>query len=126
MKTKVFFMTAILALMSLGYAFGQTKTETFKVYGNCELCQTRIETAAKSVSGVLAASWNIETKMIEVKYDESKTNIHSVHAATAVAGHDTDMHRADDNVYEALPSCCHYERAPQASTEMGAMTMPAK
>lgn len=123
MKTKLFFMTAVMVLMSLGTAFGQTKTETFKVYGNCEMCQTRIETAAKSVSGVLAASWNIETKMAEVKYDESKTNIHSVHAAIAVAGHDTDMHRAPDDVYNALPSCCHYERAPQKSTEMEGMKM---
>ena len=34
-----------------------TKTETIKVWGNCESCQKRIETAAK-VNGVSKASWD--------------------------------------------------------------------
>ena len=50
--------------------------------------------------------------MIEISFDESKTDIHKVHMAIAKAGHDTDMHRASDETYNALPGCCHYERAP--------------
>jgi len=34
----------------------------FTVSGNCEMCKERIETAAKSVKGVLSASWSVETK----------------------------------------------------------------
>ena len=90
--------------------FAQSKTEKFKVYGNCGMCEKRIETAAKSVEGVSAADWNTETKMIEVSFDTTKTDVHKIHMAIAKAGHDTEMHKATDEAYNKLPGCCHYER----------------
>ena len=74
------------------------------------MCETRIEKAAKSVDGILSADWDKETKMIEVTYDESKTSIDKVHKAIAEVGHDTEISKADDKVYNALPGCCHYDR----------------
>lgn len=111
MKTKVIYLTTVIALMSLGTVFGQAKTEKFKVYGNCGMCESRIEKAAKSVDGVTAADWSKETKMIEVSFDSTKTDVHKVHMAIAKAGHDTEMHKAKDETYNALPGCCQYERA---------------
>ncbi len=109
MKTKTIYLTVIIALMGLSPVFGQTtKTEEFKVSGNCGMCETRIEKAANSVEGVSAADWNIETKMIEVAIDTSKTDFYKVHEAIAKAGHDTEMLKADDKTYDALPKCCQY------------------
>ncbi|MCW3805712.1 heavy-metal-associated domain-containing protein [Plebeiibacterium marinum] len=111
MKTKAIYLTMVIAIMSLTTVFGQAKTEKFKVYGNCGMCESRIEKAAKLVDGVTAADWNKETKMIEVSFDSSKTDVHKVHMAIAKAGHDTDMHKAKDETYNSLPGCCKYERA---------------
>ncbi len=109
---KTIYLTMVIALMSLTSAFGQAKTEKFKVYGNCGMCESRIEKAAKSVDGVSTAEWDKKTKMIEISFDASKTDIHKLHKAIAKVGHDTDMHKAKDKTYNALHSCCKYERAP--------------
>lgn len=110
MKTKAMLTMTVIAFFGVASAFGQTKTEKFKVYGNCGMCEDRIEKAANSVDGVSAAEWNKETKMIEVKLDESKTDVHKVHMAIAKVGHDTEMHKAKDEVYKELPGCCKYDR----------------
>lgn len=94
--------------------FAGNKTEKFKTYGNCENCEKRIEKAALSVDGVSKANWNQETKMTEVVLDDSKTNVHQVEMAIAKAGHDTKMHRATDEAYNALPGCCQYERSKKS------------
>ena len=111
MKTKAIYLIVVIALMSLTTVFGQAKTEKFKVYGNCGMCENRIEKAAKSIDGVTIADWNKETKMIEVAFDSTKTDVHKVHMAIANVGHDTEMHKAKDETYNSLPSCCKYERA---------------
>jgi len=102
-------MTAI-AFFGITSVSGQIKTEKFKVYGNCGMCETRIEKAANSIEVVTSADWDKETKMIEVKLNESKTDVHKVHMAIAKVGHDTEMHKAKDEVYNKLPGCCKYDR----------------
>ena len=87
-----------------------TKKEKFKVYGNCGMCEKRIETAAKSVEGVSAADWNKDTKMMEVSYDSTKVNVNQIHLAIAKAGHDTELDKASEEAYNSLPSCCQYLR----------------
>ena len=112
MKTKAICLTLVVTLLGLSPAFGQTKTEKFKVYGNCGMCEKRIENAAGSVKGVTSADWGQETKMVEVTFDTLKTDLNKIHMAIAAAGHDTGMHRAKDETYDSLPGCCKYERAP--------------
>ena len=117
MKTKS--LNLIIALMVLGITsvFSQnSKTEKFEVYGNCGMCENRIEKAAKSVDGVTSVDWDKETKIVEVSFDESKTDVHKIQVAIAEVGHDTELHKADDKVYDALPACCQYDR-PKAVKE---------
>ena len=80
---------------------------SFKVFGNCGMCEKRIETAALGVSGVESADWDKDTKMIKISHAEN-VNIHEVHQAIADVGHDTEMHKAKDEVYNNLPGCCLY------------------
>lgn len=110
MKTKVLSIVALFMFGALA-VIAVNKTESFKVYGNCETCKTVIEKAAKSVDGVSVADWNVETKMLALTFDDSKTNVHKVQEAIAKAGHDTDMHRATDEAYNKVSGCCKYERA---------------
>lgn len=109
MRTKVLSLVSMF-LLGTSMVFAQAKTEKFEVKGNCGMCENRIEKAAKSVDGVSAADWNKETKMLELSFDESKTSVHKVQMAIAKAGHDTPMHKAKDEVYNALPGCCKYDR----------------
>ncbi len=110
MKSKIFItLTLILALGLTSFA-QELKTEKVKVYGNCGSCEKRIDKAAKSVDGVTKATWDSETKMLEVTYDASKTTVEKIQTAVSKAGHDTDATKADDKTYSSLPGCCKYDR----------------
>jgi copper chaperone CopZ len=119
-------MRSLIAMAILLTGFGNlhaqnenTKTEQFKVYGNCGMCEKRIEKAAKSVDGVSAADWDQKTKMLEVKYDTSKTDLDKIEQAVADVGHDTDSKKADNKTYNALPGCCKYDRSDDKKEEQG-------
>ena len=87
------------------------KTETFKVYGNCNMCKNRIEDALKNVNGVSKVNWNIESKMMTVTFDQSKITLAQIEQKIADVGHDTDTVKANDKTYSKLPDCCQYERS---------------
>jgi len=92
-----------------GNATSQTLQHTmFGVSGNCDLCKARIETAAKSVAGVVSAEWKISEKMLHAQFDATKTNSDAIQKAIAKVGHDTEKFKAPDEVYKALPGCCKY------------------
>lgn len=84
--------------------------QTFMVSGNCEMCKARIDKAAKSVTGVRKADWNVDTKMLTVEFDTKKTKVADIQAAIAKAGHDNAGAKADAKVYDNLPACCQYDR----------------
>ena len=116
MKTvKLFFAALMMAVMcsnvsaqsSATKSAGATKTETLKVQGNCGMCKTRIEKAAK-LDGVSKAEWNSETKLLAVTYDAAKTNLDQIGKKVAAVGHDNEKGKTDDKTYNSLPSCCKY------------------
>ena len=113
MKTKVLGLITMF-LMTTAVVFAGEKTEKFKVYGNCGMCEKRIEKAANSVDGVESADWDKETKMIKVTLDDSETKVNAVHKAIAKVGHDTKKYKAKDEVYSELPGCCKYDREEKA------------
>jgi mercuric ion binding protein len=116
MKTSKIFLTTLLALLGITIAFGDTNTEKFKVYGNCGMCEKRIEKAANAVEGVTSSDWDKDTKQMVVVYDNSKTSLMDIEKAIAAVGHDTDMVKADDEAYNALPSCCQYDRSSEENS----------
>lgn len=87
-----------------------SKTETFKVWGICNMCKTRIEKTVKA-EGITEAVWDTKTQMLTISYDHSKTTRDDLSKKLASVGHDTEKYKATDEVYEKLPECCHYERA---------------
>ncbi len=117
MKTmKLFFAIIMVTAISSGLSAQTTtkapvqqKTETVKVFGNCDMCKTRIEKAVKE-EGASNASWDQKTKLLTVTFDPSKTNLEAFGKKLASVGHDTEKNKADDKIYNALPACCKYER----------------
>ena len=89
----------------------EKKTETFIVYGNCDMCKDNIEGVLKKKEGVLKKDWSTKTKMLTVTYDPAKTTLTQIKQKIADAGYDTDEIRAKDAVYNNLHKCCQYERA---------------
>lgn len=70
-KTVLLSMLCVLSL-SFSALAQNVKTEKFKVFGNCGICETRIENAISGLEGVTKANWNKETKIAEVTFNESK------------------------------------------------------
>ena len=81
------------------------------------MCQERIEKAALAVEGVTKASWSTETKMIDLVLSNADFDVEKVQMAIASVGHDTEIHKAKDDVYSNLPDCCQYDRTGKASNE---------
>ena|ERR1700730_9015817 len=87
------------------------KTESFKVYGECEMCKDRIENTLK-VDGIQSANWDEDSKTLTVQYilTADIRGLNTIEQLVAAAGHDNEKYRAADAVYEKLSLCCHYER----------------
>ena len=117
MKTiSLFFVIALLYAIGIDSSAqtgskpaGQQKTETFKVWGNCDMCKARIEKAVKA-EGATSADWNKNTKILTVTFDPSKTSVDLFSKKLAAVGHDTEKYKADDKAYQALDACCQYDR----------------
>ena len=93
---------------------------TFGVRGNCGMCETTIEKAAKSVEGVSDADWDKESKIISVNFDKNKTSLDDIHKAIAKSGYDTERMKAEDSDYNNLHGCCQYDREMKISTTKAA------
>lgn len=109
MKTIKFLSLSLFFISLYSFAFAQTKKESIKVSGNCGMCKTTIEKAAKS-AGASYASWNSETKMLEVKYNSRTSNAAKIQQSIATAGYDSPGFTASQEAYDKLHGCCKYER----------------
>ncbi len=108
----------ILGIMLLFVAFSTQAQDkknknakyAVEINGNCEQCQTRIQKAAYSVSGVKSAVWSIETHQLSLILNEEKTTVAEVKKAIAKVGPDSDEAKTTEEVYNNLPGCCQYDR----------------
>lgn len=82
------------------------QTDTFKVWGNCGMCEKTIVKAALKVTGVVKADWDKETKMLTLTYNPTETNVENVQKAIADAGYETPNFKATDKAYNKLDGCC--------------------
>jgi len=104
-------MVAALMLLStsINAQIKNEKIETVKVYGNCGMCETKIEKAG-SIKKIAKVDWNQETQMATLTYDASLTNQDEILKRIALAGYDSDKFLAPDEVYNSLHGCCQYDR----------------
>ncbi|MBK7335321.1 MAG: heavy-metal-associated domain-containing protein [Saprospirales bacterium] len=112
MKKLFFLPFALFLLIGVNLNAQKAKdiqTVSFKVYGNCGMCEDRIESAL-IVPGVRLADWDQATGMLTVTFKPFKISLQAIHEIVAGVGHDTDLAKAKDAVYDKLPGCCLYER----------------
>ena len=112
-KKIILFISVVLISVSMYAQKPKYKKENFKVWGKCEMCETKIEKAAKSVDGVKTARWNMVNENIKVKFNPEKTDLEKIQQAIAFVGYDTELFKATDESYNKLHHCCKYERSKE-------------
>ncbi len=85
------------------------KKDTIKVWGNCGMCKSKIEKAAKA-AGATFASWNEDSKLLKVSYNPAKSSSEKIQQSIARTGYDTQDFLADAKAYKKLDACCQYDR----------------
>lgn len=86
---------------------GNLTSTTFRVEGNCGQCVDRIESTAMA-AGAAMASWDSDTKILELTYDEEKISLDKIQFSIAQLGHDNGDFKTPIQVYNNLPGCCKY------------------
>jgi periplasmic mercuric ion binding protein len=110
MKTLRLFSILSFFLIASQFSFAQNATtETISVSGNCGMCKSNIEKAAKK-AGATKAAWDMDEKKLTVTYNSSSTNAAKIQQAIAAVGYDTRDVKTTDEAYNKLHACCKYER----------------
>jgi mercuric ion binding protein len=99
-----FFAAFLLSTSS----FAQSTDTTMIVNGVCGMCQDKIEGAAKSLEGVSKVNWDVESKVLTLQYDASKTSLTDINKAINNVGYDTEFSTANEEAYQSLHGCCKY------------------
>lgn len=90
---------------------------SFKVSGACEMCKERIEQTLK-LKGISSPVWDLDTKILALSYNPKKISLSKIHKLVAAAGHDTELEKTPDAIYNELPACCHYREIEKRNSEM--------
>jgi copper chaperone CopZ len=122
-----YFQKRNILLFTLGFLFAFSqgvsaqklpkKAETkFTVYGNCGMCEKRIETAL-DLKGITFSDWDRNTKEVYIKYNPRIVSEDELHKLITAVGHDTNKMKADTTVYSKLPGCCLYRENPNTHSD---------
>jgi len=100
----------IITIAAMAISFGKPpkyKTISFTVEGRCSMCKDRIQQALDK-PGIRKAIYNLDEKTLTVAYNPKKLEEIQLHNLVAIAGHDTELVKASNAAYMALPDCCRY------------------
>lgn len=114
-KTIMMLCIASILLTGCEAQVKNAKTEVVKIYGNCGMCETTIETVG-NIKKIAKVDWNQDNKMATLTYDSVKTSQNEILKRIALSGYDSDVFLAPDDVYNKLHECCQYDRVRK--TEM--------
>ena len=112
--------TFVLLSITINAQIKNATTETVKIYGNCGMCETKIENAG-NVKKVAKVDWDQDTQMATLTYDATKTNQDEILKRIALVGYDSDKFLAPDDVYSKLPGCCQYDRVAKTPVKESIM-----
>lgn len=85
---------------------GKFKEVTIKTSAQCDMCKSRIEKEMTYEKGVKKAELTVDTKILTVTYDTTKTDVAKIKAAVVKTGYDADELQGEAKAYEKLPACC--------------------
>jgi copper chaperone CopZ len=108
MKTKKTII--ILSIIMLAFSYAGTaqglKYVKIKTSAQTELCKEKIEKTLAIEKGVKEVNLDLKTKVVTVKYDESKTTYEKLLTSISNIGYDADGKKADQKAHAKLPSEC--------------------
>lgn len=105
------FTLAFISILAFSFTYAQSAdvADSLVVNGNCGMCKKNIEKSATE-AGATYAFWDRKTKMLNIKYDASKTDRRKIEQKIAEKGYDTENVKASEEAYNKLEECCQYER----------------
>jgi copper chaperone CopZ len=121
-------VAVIALLLSATFASAQiknSKTENVKIFGNCGMCETKIEKAG-NLKSTATVDWDKDGKIAVITYDTTKTNQDEILKRIALAGYDSEKFLAPENAYDKLPGCCQYDREAKVAVNMDMSAMENK
>ncbi|MBU0941819.1 MAG: DUF3347 domain-containing protein [Bacteroidetes bacterium] len=117
LKSIVLALLVLLSTVSINAQIKNKKTETIKIFGNCEMCKANIEKAG-NVKKTAEVIWDQDTRMATLTYDSNKTNTDEILKRIALEGYDSDKFLAPDSKYNSLHECCQYDREAKQEVTM--------
>ncbi|MFM7015664.1 MAG: heavy-metal-associated domain-containing protein [Bacteroidota bacterium] len=102
---KVFKVFSFLMLLNIGLQ-AQVIEAKIKTSGQCEHCKETLEKNLRFEKGVKKVTFDIESQVVSVKFDQAKTSIKNIQVAITKLGYDADSLHADTKAYERLNACC--------------------
>lgn len=113
-------ISLLLSVLVMNAQIKNAKTETVKIFGNCGMCETKIEKAG-NLKNIAQVDWNVDTKIATLTYDAKQTNQDEILKRIALAGYDSDKFLAPANAYSKLPGCCKYDREAKVPVKADAV-----
>ncbi|GAA4814235.1 heavy-metal-associated domain-containing protein [Litoribaculum gwangyangense] len=105
---KKLMILTMLLLATTTFAQNKNAKASIEVDGVCMMCKARIEKVCLSTKGVKSANWDVKTHELKLFFDENKTNLKTIQANIASAGHDTKAIKATEEAYNKVNACCKY------------------
>lgn len=104
----IMMLTIIVSLSACGIMNGKSSKEIITIQTNaqCGDCKERIEEKLNYTTGVIYGELDLDTKIVEVKYNSSKISADEVRKVISDLGYNADEVKADPNAQSALPKCC--------------------
>jgi copper chaperone CopZ len=101
-----YILCLLLVLMTADLASAQSDTVRIRTSAQCGTCRQKLNRDLGYVKGVQSVQLDLETQLLTVAYDQSRTNPEKIRKAVTHAGYDADDMPADPRAYHRLPACC--------------------
>lgn len=109
---KYFMLLSLFTVFFTGCAIanenGNPKRQVAKILTNaqCSDCKQRIEGVLNYEKGINYAVLDVETKMVEVRFNSKRTSLEKIRKTISEIGYDADDVKANPKTQEELPGCC--------------------
>ncbi|PWH81337.1 heavy-metal-associated domain-containing protein [Brumimicrobium oceani] len=110
MKNTLMIIVAAISLLTSCATSKSSETTKPTAYiqtnAQCGDCKERIEGVLNFEKGIIYSNMDLDTKIVEVKYNANKTSLEKIRNTIAAIGYNADDVKAVKSAQSALPGCC--------------------
>lgn len=96
----------LILLFTAQAVTAQSDTVRIRTSAECGTCRKTLEKEMSFEKGVRKVALDLDTKILTVIYNPSKTDALKIRIAVTRIGYDADSLSAEPKAYERLPDCC--------------------